>query len=591
MFVQARYKFRCVSPSDLRWCVARKILSRCTRGAGRDTSRRASKGQRAFDDRVAERDRLGEEEECKRGKQNLWGINCRWGRAIAEKCYSWRREMNEPTSITASTYLRPTSDHVGEQWLDNSYSHIHIEDYYAVCLAFEFILSFAVGFMVISLIPITSHSAIQQGFSAITEATLFSGALVAFNLTKQRCVHCALNSTRFAAGSAIADGLKATAVLVVALLFIRTSDALPRSSIALQAIFVTGFVAIGRSLWGLWARTRLVEGRLVTKRVVLLGERERLSSLRRSKEFFNRLKGDGVCVVAVNAWPAGCSKSFKRGLVNSLIAWSRSGSASAPFDGVVLLPSTSNEVVEFVVDALAETPLTAYVVPTASRDSVRHAADNQCRIGGLPAIAIANSPLIGLGASLKRGFDVMCSAFLLFLLLPLFICVALAIGSETKGPIFFRQTRHGYGNRQFKVFKFRSMRVMEDGAAFRQATRSDPRITSVGNFIRRTNIDELPQLINVLIGDMSLVGPRPHPVALNEDFAGRIRYFHRRHNIRPGITGWAQVNGHRGETDTLEKMERRIAHDLWYIDHWSFELDLRILFGTVFSPVAYRNAG
>ena len=157
--------------------------------------------------------------------------------------------------------------------------------------------------------------------------------------------------------------------------------------------------------------------------------------------------------------------------------------------------------------------------------------------------------------------------------------------------MFFRQTRHGYGSRPFRVFKFRSMRVLEDGAAFRQATKNDSRITAVGRFLRRSNLDELPQLLNVLFGDMSLVGPRPHPVALNESFSSRIMLFHRRHNIPPGITGWAQVNGFRGETDTHEKMAGRIEHDLWYIDNWSLGLDLRIMILTLFSSVAYRNAG
>ena len=194
-------------------------------------------------------------------------------------------------------------------------------------------------------------------------------------------------------------------------------------------------------------------------------------------------------------------------------------------------------------------------------------------------------------AALKRGLDLIVAGLMLFLLGPLLLGVAAAITLESKGPIFFLQTRHGFGNRHFKVFKFRSMRVLEDGAAFRQATRNDPRITAVGRFIRRTNIDELPQLFNVLLGDMSLVGPRPHPIALNDDFAARIRMFHRRHNIRPGITGWAQVNGHRGETDTLEKMKLRVEHDLWYVDNWSLALDMKILVNTLISPAAYRNAG
>jgi lipopolysaccharide/colanic/teichoic acid biosynthesis glycosyltransferase len=134
------------------------------------------------------------------------------------------------------------------------------------------------------------------------------------------------------------------------------------------------------------------------------------------------------------------------------------------------------------------------------------------------------------------------------------------------------------------------MHVLEEGKAFRQATRNDPRVTRVGRFLRRTNLDEIPQLFNVLFGEMSVVGPRPHPVALNEAFSDRIKWFNRRHNIRPGITGWAQINGYRGETDTIEKMAGRVEHDLWYLDNWSFFLDFKIMLLTVFSPLAYREA-
>jgi len=192
----------------------------------------------------------------------------------------------------------------------------------------------------------------------------------------------------------------------------------------------------------------------------------------------------------------------------------------------VVLPGANNEVAEYLVEAFAETPLTVFVAPLGSAGGYDAP---EARIAGLPAIRITNSPLNSLNYVLKRSFDVLLASLMLFLLAPLFLCIALAISMESPGPVFFRQTRHGFGNRHFKVFKFRSMRVMEDGAAFRQATKNDPRVTSVGRFIRKTNLDELPQLINVLLGDMSLVGPRPHPVKLNEEFATRIQHFYRRH--------------------------------------------------------------
>jgi lipopolysaccharide/colanic/teichoic acid biosynthesis glycosyltransferase len=173
---------------------------------------------------------------------------------------------------------------------------------------------------------------------------------------------------------------------------------------------------------------------------------------------------------------------------------------------------------------------------------------------------------------------------------PLFLAVSLAIKHDSRGPVFFRQARHGYNNETIDVLKFRTMTTMEPGDKFTQAVRNDARVTTVGRVLRQTNIDELPQLINVLRGEMSIVGPRPHATAHNEMFVDKITPFSRRHNDKPGITGWAQVNGYRGETDTLEKMQRRVECDLFYIDNWSFLLDLKIIMLTFFSKKVYLNA-
>jgi exopolysaccharide biosynthesis polyprenyl glycosylphosphotransferase len=168
------------------------------------------------------------------------------------------------------------------------------------------------------------------------------------------------------------------------------------------------------------------------------------------------------------------------------------------------------------------------------------------------------------------------------LLSPLLLMVALAIKLDTRGPVFFRQERHGYNNRTISVLKFRSMFVCDGDAAFVQTAKNDPRITRVGRVIRRTSIDELPQLFNVLRGEMSIVGPRPHATAHNAMFEARILPFSRRHNVKPGITGWAQVNGCRGETNTLDKMKKRVDYDLFYIDNWSFFFDIKIIVQTFF---------
>jgi undecaprenyl-phosphate galactose phosphotransferase/putative colanic acid biosynthesis UDP-glucose lipid carrier transferase len=163
---------------------------------------------------------------------------------------------------------------------------------------------------------------------------------------------------------------------------------------------------------------------------------------------------------------------------------------------------------------------------------------------------------------------------------PLMLITALCIRLDSPGPVLFRQTRNGFNGKSFSILKFRTMRVLEDGPVIRQATRDDPRVTRLGRVLRMTNLDELPQLFNVLRGDMSLVGPRPHAAAHNNEYEERIATYAFRYHVKPGITGWAQVKGYRGETRTVDLMEKRIEHDLWYINNWSIWLDIKILMRT-----------
>ncbi len=191
---------------------------------------------------------------------------------------------------------------------------------------------------------------------------------------------------------------------------------------------------------------------------------------------------------------------------------------------------------------------------------------------------------------LKRVEDVVLGAIFLAVSAPAMLACAIAIKATSKGPVLFRQRRYGLGGREFHVWKFRSMAVAEDGARVTQAKKNDARVTRIGAFMRRTSLDELPQFLNVLRGDMSIVGPRPHAVAHNEQYKKLIDVYMLRHKVKPGITGWAQVNGWRGETDTLDKMIARVEHDLFYIQHWSVLFDLEIVLRTVFGSAARRNA-
>jgi exopolysaccharide biosynthesis polyprenyl glycosylphosphotransferase len=194
-------------------------------------------------------------------------------------------------------------------------------------------------------------------------------------------------------------------------------------------------------------------------------------------------------------------------------------------------------------------------------------------------------PLTTLDRALKRTLDLFGTVVGLVLLSPLLLTIAVLIKLESRGPILFTQWRSGFNGQKFRIFKFRSMMVLEDGPVIRQAKRDDPRFTPLGRLLRRTSIDELPQLFNVLRGEMSLVGPRPHAIAHDSEFARMIAEYGLRYGVKPGITGWAQVNGYRGETGTLDLLSKRVEFDLWYIENWSIWLDLKIIFGTLTSEI------
>lgn len=212
-------------------------------------------------------------------------------------------------------------------------------------------------------------------------------------------------------------------------------------------------------------------------------------------------------------------------------------------------------------------------------------------IEGMPLLTLFEKPLSGWEILVKSLEDKVLASLMLLFAAPLMLFVALLVKLDSPGPVFFRQRRHGFNNEVFDAFKFRTMRLAEtkeDG--WRQATKNDVRITGIGKILRRTSLDELPQLINVLRGEMSLVGPRPHPVELNDQYASQINGYLARHCVKPGITGLAQVEGFRGETDTIEKMQGRVRHDLDYIDNWSLLLDIKIMLKTVFVGFVHKNA-
>ncbi|OYY92895.1 MAG: undecaprenyl-phosphate glucose phosphotransferase [Hydrogenophilales bacterium 28-61-23] len=245
----------------------------------------------------------------------------------------------------------------------------------------------------------------------------------------------------------------------------------------------------------------------------------------------------------------------------------------------IALPMASQPRILKLLDDLKDSTLSIYFVPDIFITDLIQARVDE--IGDMPVVAVRDTPFKGLSAVAKRLSDIVIASLILVLIAPIMLMVAIAVWRSSPGPILFKQRRYGLDGKDIVVYKFRSMTVCEDGAQVVQATKNDQRITRVGAFIRRTSLDELPQFINVLQGRMSVVGPRPHAVAHNELYRKVIKGYMVRHKVKPGITGLAQVNGYRGETDTVEKMQKRIEYDLEYLRKWSLHLDLEIILRTV----------
>jgi putative colanic acid biosynthesis UDP-glucose lipid carrier transferase len=254
----------------------------------------------------------------------------------------------------------------------------------------------------------------------------------------------------------------------------------------------------------------------------------------------------------------------------------------------VSLPMRHLQRVRDLLDDLRDTTASIYYVPDVFVFDLIQSRIGQ--ISGMPVVALCETPFYGLRGVVKRVTDIGISTCALLVLMPFLLLVLLAIRLTSRGPAIFRQRRYGLDGHEIVVYKFRTMKVTEDNGPIVQAKRDDPRITGIGRFLRRYSIDELPQLFNVLQGRMSLVGPRPHAVAHNEEYRKLIKGYMVRHKVQPGITGLAQVNGCRGETSKLEEMELRVKYDLDYLRNWSPMLDIKILFATIITVFSDERA-
>ena len=273
------------------------------------------------------------------------------------------------------------------------------------------------------------------------------------------------------------------------------------------------------------------------------------------------------------------------GKLADIAAWVR----DAGINVIFISQSMSADMrVRQVLDDLQDTTASIYFLPDLVTFDLMQARFDE--VGGIPVVAIRETPFSGLNSLIKRASDIVLASLILVLLSPFMLTIAVAVKCTSKGPVIFRQRRYGLNGDEIVVYKFRSMAVCEDGARVTQAQKDDLRVTRLGAVLRRTSLDELPQFINVLGGSMSIVGPRPHAVAHNEQYRGLIKGYMLRHKVKPGITGWAQVNGLRGETDTLDKMAARVEFDLDYLRNWSLRLDLWIVLRTVKVVIGRDNA-
>jgi Undecaprenyl-phosphate glucose phosphotransferase len=350
-----------------------------------------------------------------------------------------------------------------------------------------------------------------------------------------------------------------------------------------------GSIAVSRLVIARTLAHVIAIGALARRRVALVGAASEVGS--------NRLLGTferyGYVISRVFVLPdaaaSGEAASGEAGRqitqrMNEVVDYARS---SAVDEIVLALPWASSDLIERAEAALQVLPIPVKLVPDAH---VARFFDRPLfEFGPTKAVELQRAPLTAAQLALKQSLDCCLAAVGLILLLPMLGVLALAIRMETPGPAFFFQSRIGFNGRAFRIFKFRTMSTLDDGPDVKQARRNDPRVTPLGRLLRALSIDEIPQLLNVLRGEMSLIGPRPHALAHDDEYGRLIASYAIRRKIKPGLTGWAQVNGCRGETPSVEIMQNRIEHDLWYIEYWSFWLDFRIALMTIVQLLRPRN--
>ncbi len=369
--------------------------------------------------------------------------------------------------------------------------------------------------------------------------------------------------------------------LLVSFLFKTSADVSRGSTVT---FYFLGFAAVAglRLAFVLAARRGFRSGWLVEHRVLLVGLESEIASFERRYD----PSRSGMRIADIVTVPA-TTETAPADLAAAVAEAVKRARTLNVEDILLLFPWSFREAINTLTEGFLSVPASIYLGPEQYLERFGGVALSS--LGNAPCLRLERAPLSRSKRVAKRLFDIVVASSALVLLSPVLLLVAVLIRLDSPGPALFLQRRLGFNNRVFRIIKFRTMTTMEDDMA-RQATANDARLTRLGNFLRRWNIDELPQLLNVLAGTMSIVGPRPHPLKLDDEYQRKIALYARRHNVKPGITGWAQVNGLRGITDHSAKMEARVEHDLYYIENWSLWLDLYIMLMTLASPRAYLNA-
>ena len=377
-------------------------------------------------------------------------------------------------------------------------------------------------------------------------------------------------------------------IIVIYLFFSKTSVELSRLAIGSWFI-VTALSLVGwRMLFRLYLFKRRRKG-LNSRKVAIIGLTS--SGVRLATEFANHPE-IGFTLSAFfddrdNVRLTSNSKFFSK--LQGDIAAGVELAKQGKFDLVyITLPLAAQKRIESILRDLGDTTVDVHLVPDFFTFNLLNG--RLAHVGDIQTISVYESPLSGLASFAKRLEDIIGGALILAMIAIPMLIIAILIKLDSRGPVFFKQKRYGLDGKAINVWKFRSMTVADNGSVVKQATKGDARITKLGAVLRRTSLDELPQFINVLQGHMSIVGPRPHAVAHNEEYRKLVDFYMLRHKMKPGITGWAQINGWRGETDTLEKMEKRIDFDLEYIRQWSILFDIKIVFLTIFKGFINKNA-